>query len=363
MLEVKNSLQTSLKELADIKFALDASTIVAITDQTGKIIYVNDKFCEISKYTRAELLGQDHRLINSGYHPKEFIRELWRTIAGGKVWHGEIRNRAKDGTLYWVDTTIVPFVNEQGKPFQYVSLRYDITRRKLLEESIKELPQRILQAQEAEKNRIAKDLHDDLGQSLATLKMMVQSAGGEHAQGNPHLKKSIVRMVKDIDTVIEKIRRISTVLRPAVYEVLGLDTAVKVLVEDFRKRTKLKLKYASVNLSDCAFEGEGINFYRIIQEALNNIAKHARASRIEITIAARDNQLMVSIKDNGRGFIQSKPMGGDHTEEMIRGLGLAIMEERTKSLGGDFHISSGIGRGTTVALTVPVVLKKSSQST
>jgi PAS domain S-box-containing protein len=150
--KVEEALKKSLKETSDYRYALNESSIVAITDQKGIIKQVNDNFCKISKYSRGELIGQDHCITNSVCHPKEYVDNIWAKISDGKVWSGELKNRAKDGTHYWVDTTIVPFLDESNKPYQYLAIRSDITQRKELEAEIMQM-NRELQMRVEEKTR------------------------------------------------------------------------------------------------------------------------------------------------------------------------------------------------------------------
>jgi PAS domain S-box-containing protein len=139
-------LESLSQELRNIWYALDESAIVVVTDRRGVITHVNRKFCEISGYDHTELIGKTYRLVNSGYHSSEFFAKLWKTISSGRVWEGEIRNRSKSGRLYWVHTTIVPFLNEKGEPTQFVSIRYDVTSRKQIEDKLRVYAERIEQS-------------------------------------------------------------------------------------------------------------------------------------------------------------------------------------------------------------------------
>lgn len=326
-----------LKELMDVKYALDESSIVAVTDQRGIIRYANKKFCEISQYELEEIIGNDHRMLNSGHHSRAFFKQLWRTIGFGEVWKGEIKNQAKDGSYYWVDTTIVPFLKENGKPYQYLAIRNEITERKRVEQELQHMMTKFVDVQESEKRKFSRELHDGIGQELYSLLISVHRL--QRDIDHPLLEQ----LESDTSGLIQSVREMSWELRPPALDELGLLPAVRSFINRIEKSYNFQVHLYTDYTYSLTGEME-TTIYRVIQEALTNVRKYAQVQEAYVTIQENDDLIYLSIQDEGVGIMD---------EEKRKGVGLFSMEERARSVGGTLRISSLEKSGTKIEVEIP----------
>jgi PAS domain S-box-containing protein len=348
------ALDRSIKDLADTNFALNQAAIVATTNVKGEITFVNDKFVEISKYPREELIGRDHRIINSGYHSKEFIRDLWHTIAGGRIWRGELRNRAKDGSIYWVDTTIVPFLDERGKPYQYMAIRYDITDRKRSEERLRE------QAALARLGEMAAVVAHEVKNPLAAIKGALQVIGGRMPpEGRDRaIVGDVVARVDALNDIVQDMLVFARPREPQLTPVL-----VTELIENTAALLRKDPAYASVEVSirgDMPLVQMDVEQMKIV--FLNLLLNAAQAAgptgRVEVMVTADDLAATVAIGDNGPGIppdVQMKIFEPFFTtKHRGTGLGLPTARRVIERHGGTIEVECPAPGGTRVTVTLPM---------
>jgi len=341
-------------QLADFKRALDAAAIVAITDVRGRITYVNDKFVEISGYTREELLGQDHRIINSGHHPPEFIQTLWRTIANGRVWHGELRNRAKGGEVYWVDTTIVPFVNDVGKPYQYIAIRADVTARKDAEETISR------QAALARVGQMAAVLAHEVRNPLAGIKGAMQVLLKRRSADDPEraVMQEIVARTESLNELINDLLLFARPRPPRLADV-NLASLVADVFASVRQDPIGHTLTMGIDGTPMSVQAD----YELTRATLLNLvlnAAQAMQGNGTVRVTVRESaagMVEVQVRDTGPGippdireqifepFFTTKSRGG--------GLGLPIAQRTAELHGGTLTMACPPEGGTVFTLTLP----------
>jgi PAS domain S-box-containing protein len=348
------ALDRSIKDLADTNFALNHAAIVATTNVKGEITFVNDKFVEISKYPREALLGHDHRIINSGYHSKEFMRDLWLTIANGRVWRGELRNRASDGSFYWVDTTIVPFLDEHRKPYQYMAIRYDITDRKRSEERLRE------QAALARLGEMAAVVAHEVKNPLAAIKGALQVIGGRLPEANRD-RAIIGDVVARVDSLNDIVHDLLVFARPREPHLTPVNLA-EVIESNVALLRKDPVHGAVAMHLSGARPMVQLDLEQMKTVFLNLLLNAAQAAgaggRIDVTIATDDLAATIAVADNGPGipddvrarifepFFTTKHRG--------TGLGLPTARRVVERHRGTIDVACPPGGGTVVTVTLPV---------
>jgi two-component system, LuxR family, sensor kinase FixL len=365
---MEKKLEITARELQNIRYALDKAAIVAITDKTGAIIHVNQKFCDISKYSREELIGQNHRLINSGFHPKEFWVEMWQTVASGKVWEAEVKNRAKDGSFYWVATCIVPFLDDGGRPYQYVSIRYDITRRKMAEENLR-LYARKLELSNRELQDFASIAAHDLQEPLRKIEAFsdrLEKKIGHELVGDAHdYLERMVKAARRMRTLIDDLltySRVGSKAQPFVET--DLTEVVQEVLSDLEVR--LEQSRAVVEVKNLPrLEADPAQMRQLFQNLISNALKFHRpgvAPEVEISAEIDPEYCVIRVSDNGIGF-DTKYLDRIFTifqrlhsrqEYEGTGVGLAVCRRIVDRHGGEITAESVPGEGATFIVTLPL---------
>ncbi|OGX34708.1 MAG: hypothetical protein A3C36_05295 [Omnitrophica WOR_2 bacterium RIFCSPHIGHO2_02_FULL_52_10] len=388
-------LKRSLKELKDQEYALDISTSVTRTDVDGKITYVNDNFCRISKYAPEDLIGRDHRIMNSGLHPKEYFQKMWTAIKSGRVWKGEVRNKAKDGPHFWLDSTIVPILDEQGEPCQFISIRSDITQNKELEERLK-----AANAELTSNLKITQDLTEkyDKARQLAEVAAKAKStflANMSHEIRTPmnaivgfcdllqktpldHAQKDYVHVLKSsgelLCSVINGILDFSK-LESGHMTLEAIDFDMRYLIKNILAIATTRINKRTIRTyvdieKDLPpyFKGDPTKLRQVLLNLVSNALKFTSQGEIRVIVRKEAGSpgggmaLRFTVKDTGVGIAPDslkhifQPFQQADTSTTRKyggtGLGLTISKSIVELMGGKIWVVSQVGKGSEFSFIV-----------
>lgn len=350
------------EQLRKLSKAVEQSpNAVCITNPNAIIEYVNPKTVSLTGYSNDELINQNARIFSSGEKPKEEYAQMWKTIKSGKIWMGELHNKKKNGELYWEFTTISPIFDSNGQITHFLAIKEDITERKRIEMALynsemelRKFASHLQNVREEEKVALAREIHDELGQILVALKIEIGLLKQKVVKNNSFCSSDDIlnrfdRLVSLIDKTIKTTRRIMNGLRPELLEMHGILEAIKAFISEFEVRHQISCNF-TYDITDAEMnQQQQLALYRILQEALNNIAKHSKATLVTIQLIKVDNTLKFEIIDNGIGFDINNSGRPDS-------YGMIGMKERVVLLEGNLNITSEKGKGTTVSIEMPLVL-------
>jgi len=372
-IESNKTTQEALDNLAEQKFALDQHAIVAITDIKGRITFTNEKFCEISGYSAEELLGQDHRLLNSGYHDLAFFKTLYHTISAGKVWHGEICNRAKDGHLYWVDTTIVPFMQKSGKPKSYIAIRTDISVQQQGKLTLKHALDAAKSANSAKGEFLANMSHEirtPMNGVIGMTNLLLDTPlNDKQLKQALTIKRSGEALLKIINDILDFSK-----IEAGKLDLELLDFSLDTMLEDLANTLTFHCDEKGLSLicptnpkENYWYNADSGRIRQILTNLIGNAIKFTEQGEISLfyqsTAATQGKrQLLFRITDTGIGlsnqqqkrlFDRFTQADGSTTRKFGgTGLGLSISKQLVELMGGQIGVESKLGEGTTFWFTL-----------
>lgn len=300
-----------------------------------------------------QVLGKtlDH-LVTEGY--REQFAELTRRVFGGEQRMLEYDIIGLRGTHRWLETHVVPLRNQEGIVTALLGITRDISVRKKAEETLRRLAKSIIEAQESERKRISRELHDSIGQMLSSVKFRLHDILEKTPRTTGAYRSELTEVQSLLDQTLQEVRRISQNLRPSVLDDLGLDSAVRTLCDELQKRTTMRVDLTLPERSERFPPEVELALFRIIQEALNNSERHSNASRLQVSILHQDSSVRVLIRDNGNGFDPAHASGHDGRPQ---GIGLDSIRERASAIGATVKINPRPGDGSEIELVIPLSIK------